>query len=73
MIKVHYSLMAKGKQNKLRLINGQVVELEEPIDAVYYSSPAYVVGQDEETCLNKIRQKLKRMYIGFKVLKQENI
>ena len=35
MIKVTFALMAKGKANGIRLLNGQFIKTEEPIDAVY--------------------------------------
>ncbi len=47
-----------------------MIRLEEPIDAVFYSSPGYVMGVDEEACLNQIRPKLKNKYIGFRILNQ---
>lgn len=73
MIRVDYRLMAKGKKKAIMLFNGQIIELEEPIPAVYYSSESYVIGPDEETCLNKIRSKLKNKYIGFRVISEDDI
>jgi len=35
MIRLTYVLMAKGKANGIRLLNGQFIKTEEPIDAVY--------------------------------------
>lgn len=73
MIKVTYALMSKGKANGIRLINEQVIKADEPIDAVYYSKPSYVIGSDEETCLAIIRLKLKNRYEGFRVLETKNL
>ncbi|MFH2116749.1 MAG: hypothetical protein ABII85_01755 [Bacillota bacterium] len=73
MIRVDYKLMAKGKRKSLVLFNGQVLPLVEPIDAVYYSTPGYVIGSDEEACLIKIREKVKNKYIGFQVIHQEQL
>jgi hypothetical protein len=74
MIKVTYSLMAKGKANGIRIfMNKQVIKAEEPIDAVYYGQPQYVIGSDEEACYAKIRPKLKNRYEGFRVLQIENL
>lgn len=73
MIRVDYRLMAKGRKKGIMLFNGQVIELKEPIPTVYYSSESYVIGPDEETCLNKIRAKLKDKYIGFRVISEDDI
>lgn len=73
MIKMYYRLMAKGKRNAIRLFNGQFILPTKPIDAVYYGSEAYVIGKDEESCLNAIRPKMKTKYIGFKIIKQEEM
>jgi len=73
MIKLTYVLMGKGTKNGIRLFNGQFIKTEEPIDAVYYGSQGYVIGNDEESCLAQIRPKLKRKYEGIRVLKTENL
>jgi len=76
MIRVDYRLMAKGRKKGIMLFNGQFLKLDEddnPLDAVFYSSPGYVIGVDEEACLNQIRAKLKDKYIGFRVISEDDI
>ena len=73
MIRLTYVLMAKGKANGIRLLNGQFIKTEEPIDAVYYGSKGYVIGNDEESCLAQIRPKLKRKYEGIRILSIDSV
>jgi len=68
--------MAKGRKRGITLFNGQIIKFKEdenPIDAVFYSSPKYVIGVDEESCLDQIRTKLKDKYIGFRVINEEDL
>lgn len=63
--------MSVGIRNKVRVAN-QLIDAK-PHKAPYYHKPRYEIGLDEETCLNKIRNRLKGNFIGYRVLKNEHI
>jgi hypothetical protein len=64
--------MAKGKKTHISVL-GQIKPLNTTWNVPYYSNEKYVVGVDEEDCLNKIRPMLKNKYEGFRVIKQKEI
>jgi hypothetical protein len=67
-------MMAKGKTNHIRIMN-QIIPFPKDLtwNVPYYGATQYVVGVDEEACLNKIRQKMQRKYEGFRIIHQETI
>lgn len=69
MYKLDYVLIAKGLKTHIHLFNRQVIKLDKPIQAIYYGSRGYVIGQDEESCMQQVRLKLKNKYEGFGVIK----
>jgi hypothetical protein len=72
MIKLTYRFMGRGKTNHVRLL-WKTFPLEEDWHVAYYGSERYVVGVDEEDCLNKVRQQLQLKYYGFRVMKVEEM
>lgn len=72
MIRMFYKMMASGKTKQVKIMN-QIFLLPEKVEwkVPYYSATQYVVGIDEEACLNKIRQRMQLKYDGFRVLHQE--
>lgn len=71
MIKITYTLISVGLRNGIRVAN-QLINTK-PHKAPYYHKPRYEIGLDEETCLNKIRNKLKGNIQGYRILKTEYI
>jgi hypothetical protein len=69
MYKLDYVLIAKGYKTHIHLFNGQVIKLDKPMNAIYYGARGYVIGQDEESCMQQVRLKLKKKYEGFGVIK----
>ena len=65
MKKYYYKLMAKGKSAYL---------LGRPIgrmrDVIYWSREKYVVAKSEEIARVMIREKLKKKWLGFKIIKE---
>lgn len=74
MIKMFFQLMAPGKTNYVVIAN-RVMRLPDGVtwNVPYFSRAQYVVGNDEESCLVKAREKLNKKYVGFRVIRIEQI
>lgn len=67
MVEVKYVLMGKGTKNKVK-IAGKIYDLKDDWKVPYYSSVKKEIDETEELALNKIREKLKRKWLGFRIL-----
>jgi len=72
MLKASYKMMASGVQSHVQVL-GKIFKLPKVWKAPYYSKMNYVVGIDEEACLNKIRPKMIKKYIGFRIFEIKEV